>query len=591
MPGFCPTCRAAITQSPSPSRCPACNTPLRGSEPKLLIRLPGGLSSEFVIRDRLSLGRNPQRNNICISDREVSKEHAVVERRGNEVFVRDLGSSNGTFVNEGKITETRLKDGDILRLGTTQIVFMAAEAATPAITIANSPNPASVPTPAAISSAGRANLTVVHSFNAPVLAQVKASTERNLKPVAEFDDMQQLREEYERLRIAVAFQEKIKLDKGVDALLDQILTFAHTTLKADNGAILKRTEDGFEASHLKQRNANAAGITVSNTLLEQVTTTRSALLIQDVDVDPRFSAAQSIVSQGIKCAMGVPLITKGNVRAVLYLDILQRTHTFTDTDLKLLNAIAIQAAYTLENAELVNQVEQEAAKRRDLSRFLSPALVEEAQSGSLDLQASGKLTDITVLFSDIRGFTNMSEKETPEATVSMLNQYFELMVDVVFKYGGTLDKFIGDSLMALWGTPRKKPDDAENAVMAALEMQQRMIGFNRERIAAGKQPIYIGIGVNSGPAVVGSMGSSRRSDYTAIGDAVNLASRLCHEARANEIIISGDTQAQLPEDKFDLDTSRPPAKVKGKEKPIPVARVLDYASESTTSAGHRLRGV
>jgi len=589
MPVTCPTCRAAIAQTPAPPRCPACSSPLRGAEPKLIIRLPGGVASEFIIRERVSLGRNPQRNSICISDREVSKEHAVVERRGGEVVVRDLGSSNGTFVNEAKITEVRLADGDVVRLGTTQIVYMAAETAapTPAVTIAGlSGSGANLPG----LPSQRANLTVVHSFNAPVLAQVKASTERNLKPVTEFEDMQQLREEYERLRIAVAFQEKIKLDKGVDALLDQILTFAHTTLKADNGAILKRIENGFEASHIKQRNANPAGFTVSDTLLEQVTTTRSALLIQDVDVDPRFSAAQSIVSQGIKCAMGVPLISKGNVRAVMYLDTLQRTHTFTDTDLKLLNAIAIQAAYTLENAELVNQVEQEAAKRRDLSRFLSPALVEEAQTGNLDLHASRKLSDITVLFSDIRGFTNMSEKETPEATVSMLNEYFELMVDVVFKYGGTLDKFIGDALMALWGTPRQKPDDAENAVMAALEMQQRMVGFNRGRVTAGKAPIYIGIGVNSGSAVVGSMGSQRRSDYTAIGDAVNVASRLCHEARANEIIISSETQRYLPTDKFDLDLTLPPAKVKGKEKPIAVARVLDYASEQTTSTSHRRGG-
>ena len=269
-------------------------------------------------------------------------------------------------------------------MGTTQIVYMAPEAQ-PAITIGNAPsgsNPLRQAMAASPASQQRANLTVVHSFNAPVLAQVKSSTERNLKAVTDFEDVEQLREEYRRLQVALEFQEGITIDKGVDTLLEQILNFAHTTLKADNGAILKRQEKGFEASHIKQRNPNAAGFTVSDTLLEQVATTRSALLIQDVDVDPRFSAAQSIVSQGIKCAMGVPLITKGNVRAVLYLDILQRTHSFTDTDLKLLNAIAIQAAYTLENAELVAQVEQEAAKRANLARFLSPALVEEAQGGS-----------------------------------------------------------------------------------------------------------------------------------------------------------------------------------------------------------------
>jgi adenylate cyclase len=574
--------------------------PLRGSEPKLIVRLPGGASTEFAIRgERLSLGRNPQKNNICISDREVSKEHAEVVRRGSEIILKDLNSSNGTFVNDRQITEMRLKDGDSIRVGNTHLTFLAPadsapptqvvpapqQTTQPGTTPGVRPNSGVVPIPLtnSIPSPSKPGLTVVHSFSAPVLAQVKQSADRNVKPVTAIGDVEQLRAEYERLRVAAEFQEKVRLDQGPDALLEEILNFAFSTLKADNGAILRKTDEGFEATHIKQRNANQSGFNVSDTLLEQVTTTRSAVLIQDVDFDPRFSAAQSIVSQGIKCAMGVPLVTNNRVRGVLYLDTLQRTHAFSDRDLHLLNGIANQAAIALENAELVAKVEKEAETRAHLARFLSPALVEQAQKGSLDLKRGGELTEITILFSDIRGFTSLSEKETAEDVVKMLNDYFELMVEVVFDTGGILDKFIGDALMALWGTPVKRPDDAERAVRAALEMQRRMIQFNRSRAQAGKAPIYIGIGINTGPVVVGNMGSSRRMEYTAIGDPVNLASRLCGVAKANEIIISSNTQALLRASLFDLDTSLPPARVKNKEKPIPVARVIDYASDRTAA--------
>jgi adenylate cyclase len=558
-----------------------------------VVRLPQGNSSEFIIRDEpLSMGRNPQLNKICISDREVSKAHAVVRRVGGEVLLRDLRSSNHTFVNGREIApeaDVTLADGDTIRLGNTLVQYLAADAQStvPVAGLAGmgvAPIPLTKAVNPQSSGASKPNLTVVHSFNAPVVASVKQTTERNTKPLDAMQDIEQLRAEYKRLQIAVEFQEKVRLDQGPGALLEQILSFAHTTLKADNGAILRKQPDGtFEASHVKQRVQSAAGFTVSDTLLEQVTTTHSAVLIHDVDFDPRFSAAHSIVSQGIKCAMGVPLITRGMVRGVLYLDALQRTHAFSDKDLHLLTGIANQAAISLENAELVAKVEQEAETRANLSRFLSPALVEQAKNGTIDIKRGGELTEVTILFSDIRGFTSMSERETAQDVVKMLNDYFELMVDTVFKTNGMLDKFIGDALMAIWGAPVKRPNDAAQAVMAALEMQRLVIQFNATRRKAGKSPVYIGIGINTGQAVVGNMGSSKRMEFTAIGDAVNLASRLCHEAKANEIIISEYTRAALPPHMFDLDTSLPPAKVKGKEKPIPIARVIDFASDRTAS--------
>ena len=160
------------------------------------------------------------------------------------------------------------------------------------------------------------------------------------------------------------------------------------------------------------------------------------------------------------------------------------------------------------------------------SRFLDPNVVQDlVASGESRESLSGKACELTVLFSDIRGFTALSELQDPDTIVELLNRYFTLQVDTIFKYGGTLDKFIGDAIMAFWGAPRDDDDQARNAVAAALEMIDNLERF-REEAGVLADNFDIGIGLHSGPAVVGFLGSERRRDYTAIGDTVNLASRI-----------------------------------------------------------------
>ena len=143
------------------------------------------------------------------------------------------------------------------------------------------------------------------------------------------------------------------------------------------------------------------------------------------------------------------------------------------------------------------------------------------------------------------------------------------MVDILFEHGGILDKFIGDALMGLWGAPVRRPDDARRAVNAAVQMQTKLKEFNAERIADGKQPLQIGIGLHTGQVVVGNMGSSKALSYTAIGDGVNLASRLCGIAREEMIVISEECAARAGKDKFVLE-GLPPAKVKNREAPVQI---------------------
>jgi adenylate cyclase len=175
------------------------------------------------------------------------------------------------------------------------------------------------------------------------------------------------------------------------------------------------------------------------------------------------------------------------------------------------------------------------------SRFVNPHVVKQlVERGGIE--GSGQTREVTLLFSDIRGFTTLSETRTPQEVVALLNRYFSLQVDVVFRHGGSLDKFIGDCIMALWGAPLDDPQHARRAVACALDMADTLQVFKRE-LGAERSDFDVGIGLHSGPAVVGLIGSEKRREYTAIGDTVNLASRiegLTKDAK-RRILVSRDT--------------------------------------------------
>src|SRR4029077_6609036 len=146
-----------------------------------------------------------------------------------------------------------------------------------------------------------------------------------------------------------------------------------------------------------------------------------------------------------------------------------------------------------------------------------------------------------------RGFTPMSEKRTAQEVVDMLNEYFELMVEMIFKHEGTLDKFVGDEIMALFGAPVAHPDHAYRAVKVAVEQMQALEEWNLVRVAEGEDPIRVGMGINTGEVVAGYLGSSKALEYTVIGDVVNTASRLCSRAGAGELVVSASTYELVKE--------------------------------------------
>jgi adenylate cyclase len=528
-------------------------------------RLLDGKVSEFPLTGRTTLGRHPA-NTLRLADREVSKEHAVIERAGNTYLVKDLGSSNGTYVNGRRIREHRLKDGDEITLGNSRLTFRSGDL----LTSTGSP--------------GVTVLAAAQSAAPAFLAQIdQPVVDDEFRPADQLNDANALRVDYEKLRLAHEFHRQVGLERDQKSLLDKILRASFDLLAADHGVLFLVDAKGELAPEaVRHRKEQEEEVVVSDTVLKRVLETRQAVLTADAVLDSRFSGSESIVAQGIRSAMAVPLLAKGVLKGVLFLDTRERTNAFSEKDLKILSGIASQAAIALENAEMARKIESEAVTRAELSRFLSPAVADMVVRGQVELLRQGRLAEVSVLFADIRGFTTIAEGESPQETVSMLNAFFTAMADVVFRHEGNLDKFIGDCVMAVWGPPSPHADDPARALRAALEMQAQVEALNEMREAQGHPPIQVGIGVNTGMAVVGYMGSADRHEFTAIGDSVNIASRLCGIAKGGEVL-AADTTISKAGSGFRAEALAAQA-VRGKEKAVQTFRVKGLQTPTSTGA-------
>jgi adenylate cyclase len=225
------------------------------------------------------------------------------------------------------------------------------------------------------------------------------------------------------------------------------------------------------------------------------------------------------------------------------------------------------AQYTInERKKAEATLERDAATRERFQRLLSPDLAERVVSGELKVEKGGKDRVATVLFVDIRGFTTMSENNQASDVLRLLNEYYEVLVEVVFRHEGTVDKFIGDEMMVIWGAPVGHDNDPYRAVMAALDMKTALAEFNRKSMNAGGPEIKVGIGINTGNLMAGYIGSSHTMSYSVIGDTVNTASRLCSAALPGQILVSEETWAKV-QDGFDA-TPLGKVQAKGKIKPV-----------------------
>jgi adenylate cyclase len=324
-------------------------------------------------------------------------------------------------------------------------------------------------------------------------------------------------------------------------------------------------------------------ITISKTIADRVMHDRVSILTSDALVDPRFGAGDSIRFHGIRSAMCAPLWNKDQVIGIIHVDSPMLTNCFTVNDLDLLTALANYAAVAVERARLNQKIVAEEKKRERLGRFLSPQVTSrilaasDTQGGEL---GAPEVREVSVLFADICGFTSMSERMSPSSVALLLNEYLSRMTEVIFKYEGTLDKYIGDAIMAVFGAPLDMPDHAERAIRAGLEMQERLAEWNAER---KEGPTFrIRIGINSGKAVAGEIGSVNKKEYTVLGDTVNTASRLeTSVAKPGSVVVGENTYRMvegLGEGRFDFQALGA-FSLKGKKKEVLVYGVAARLSE------------
>jgi adenylate cyclase len=534
-----------------------------GPVAKIIYKSPDGLETDFVLDAINSVGRHP-RNKIRLNDREISKEHAIIERRGAEWWIKDLKSSNGTYINSRRISESKLADNDEILLGSMRLVFLIES---------GEGKRESVRDLVTILPQDPAGTTHIH-------AKIEED-EEDFQPVSEVTDVEVLKRDYEKLRLTHELQ-RIGLTTDLSVLLNRTLEVVFSMLKADNALIMLVDEETntLVPHTVKQRGSgDKQEILLSSTIVNAAIQERASVLSSDAFLDPRFSGSQSIIAQGIRAAMCVPLVAHDKVLGLMHLDSRERVGAFVEKDLQLLKAIAAQTAVAIENARLIRQIEDEAKTRMQLSRFLPPHVVDEMVAGrGAPIQKGGREVEATVVFCDIRGFTSISESTGPQEVVDLLNDYFERLVEVVFARHGILDKFIGDALMASWGTLEGSDleESTYDCVAAAVDFRDAIRDLNMERAELGLDPIRMGVGVNTGRLVAGYMGAKRRLEYTVIGDTVNTASRLCGIADGDQVIISENTYAYVK--------SRIEARylglrsVKGKEQEVgvyDVARLLE----------------
>ena len=496
--------------------------------------------------EQTTIGRHPQ-SDVCVHDPMVSKSHAQIIRDGEKFIFRDLGSSNGSFIAGVRVTERTMKDGDVITLGHASLTFELNEMSESVARMVN---------------------FVADSENSQIQERVQLESVERFLPEQKVFDLNVLRMDYEKLRLGNELLQRIGLERSMTAVMQKVADELMNMFPADRCVIMLKEDDSEELMPYVVQSISGQSedtVHVSQSVLKEVMNSKSAVLISEGGGDD-FAPTSSLVMQGIRAVLCAPIMHGDQFLGIVHLDSQQQGSSFEHKDLMLLGSILRFVAMFIVNSKLIKEIEQQAKARVKFERLLSPSVVEQLMQGKISLEQGGELRNVTIMFADIRGFTKMAQSSTAPDLVKMLNSYFEMLVEIIFEYGGTVDKFIGDEVMVLFGAPVDMPNAADQAVACALRILSALESYNQNRRDAGEEEVKVGIGISTGEVVVGSIGSSRTMQYTCIGDAVNIASRLTDIAEGNQILITDATRKRM--------------KSKVKTEPLPQANLKGIAGKT-----------
>ncbi|MEO0947911.1 MAG: adenylate/guanylate cyclase domain-containing protein [Cyanobacteria bacterium J06641_5] len=534
------------------------------AELKLRVHIEGRLEKIVEIdRDEFLIGRLPKCD-LCLPYTEISRYHCrVLHLPSGEWLLEDMNSTNGCLVNQVRIKSIhKISHGDVIQVGNVFLfVYFSDEA--------------------------EANQGQASSASPAAAAEVKTILRSAEELQQRWMEGDQKRDPYStdhianaRLRYIVEIARGLSSAESIDAIFSQVQEIVLREIRSIERLALLIDIDGSGKPELYKAASRSAvfpakpprnrddsrtqvlqvgpqeegmadrdlqgGGWISRSICQKVFAERVAIKIIDARKDDRFAGEKSILAKGICGVLAVPLWNENQVVGVMYADArmgLSKLDPAEDQDLSFFSTIANLVASSVQRWLLTRKLQEQETIRQRLERYHSPGVVELLISQGTAQTFTPKVCDISVLFADIVGFTALSERLNPDEIAKLLNRFFEEMMQSLFATEGTLDKYIGDSIMAFFGAPKPQEDHADRAVTAAKGMLARVEKLND--LAVWPEPLKVRVAINSGRAVVGDVGSSKRVDYTVLGATVNLASRLEAISLPGECVISQDTYSRL----------------------------------------------
>jgi adenylate cyclase len=516
---------------------------IRGGDPRTLA-LEG---------DRLTIGRRAD-NDLQLPDYSVSRLHAHLRRSAEGWVLTDNGSTNGVVVNGGRVNSIRLGSGDRLTIGAFELLVEGREDPPAAGLAAAGSAPASEPS-------SLANATIIRSlasFTAAFGERGEGIISRSSLEAQEERHRLNSRDGQEIFGILTRLGRLMIEAATVEAVLEGLLSVAFDALPVDRGFVMLRDEKTDTLRCALMRSGDKVtvrphAVPVSYTMLETVARERVALVTADAQSDQRLAANESVHLHQIRAAMCAPLWSGDRIFGVIQVDSPHDTHAFTEHDVDLLTALANYGAVAVERLRHAERIAFDRQVRSRLERYHSPAVIESVLEDVADQNVDPirrlEPAEVSILFADVVGFTSFCAQAPPARVAEVMEAFFEYAVEAIFDCGGTLDKFIGDCVMAFFGAPMVQEDHARRAVRSALAIQQAVGRWNAERAQQGLDSFSVRVGVNSGPVMVGDLGSRRRVDYTVLGNTVNIAARLeSSVAQPGDVVIGPVTRTMLGQD-------------------------------------------
>ncbi|HAX79755.1 MAG TPA: adenylate cyclase [Cyanobacteria bacterium UBA11372] len=535
------------------------------TELKLCLYIEDNIEKTVTVhQDEFILGRLPDCD-LYLPYIGISRHQArIFKTAGCQWFIEDMGSKNGTLLNGEFITEPhRLNQDDMIGIGTISLRVFLVNCNT--VT---------------------QNNTDIQSEEITIIRNVQYLQQQWIPSERQGDTTISQELAIVRLKDLLEIARKLNSAESIEAIFQaaQAVVFRYIqsierlALLIDvsgTGKLSLFNAAGRDIADHKSLKDNPSWI--SRTICYKVFAEKIALQTSDAQRDERFNNEQSIIDKGIHKVMAVPLWDENNVVGVLYADSYNKFNNSiheSEEDISFFSTLANLVAASVQRWLLTRKLRTEEISRQRLERYLSPAVVQQTMmAGTLE---NGRLapqeSEISILFADIVGFTALSERLTPAQIAELLNSFFEEMLQEIFAANGTLDKFIGDCIMAFFGAPEPQEDHAERALNVAKAMLERLENLNNHQVLS--EPLQLRIAINSGKAVVGDVGSSQRVDYTVLGTTINLASRIQSVCLPGRCVISENTYNLLrPSQRLLLDDIGE-RRFKGIERPVRIYQTM-----------------